>query len=67
MAFNFVIVRMDFPLQVTMEFSHVFFQNLFFWPHYVACWILVPQPGIEPVLPAVEAWSPNHWTASEVT
>ena len=24
-----------------------------------------PQPGIEPVPPAVEAWSPNHWTARE--
>ena len=26
---------------------------------------LVPQPGNEPVTPAVEAWSPNHWTARE--
>ena len=24
--------------------------------------ILVPQPGIEPIPPAVEAQSPNHWT-----
>ena len=23
--------------------------------------ILVPQPGIEPVTPALEAWSSNHW------
>ena len=37
-----------------------------FWPHCAACGILVPQPGIEPVPPAVEAWSPNHWTAREV-
>ena len=28
--------------------------------------ILVPQPGIELPPPAVEAWSPNHWTAREV-
>ena len=28
--------------------------------------ILVPRPGIEPVAPAVEAQSPNHWTAREV-
>ena len=28
--------------------------------------ILVPQPGIEPMLPAVEARSPNHWTTREV-
>ena len=37
-----------------------------FWLHLVTCGILVPQPGIEPVLPAVEAWSPNHWTTREV-
>ena len=29
-------------------------------------WDLSSPPGIEPVLPAVEAWSPNHWTAREV-
>ena len=28
-----------------------------------ACGILLPWPGIEPVAPAVEAWSLNHWTA----
>ena len=32
----------------------------------MACGILVPRPGIEPGHPAVEAWSPNHWTAREV-
>ena len=31
-----------------------------------ACGILVPQPGIEPTPPAVEAQSLNHWTAREV-
>ena len=30
-----------------------------------ACRILVPQPDIEPVPPAVDAQSPNHWTAKE--
>ena len=30
------------------------------------CGIIVPRPGIEPVLPALEAWSLNHWTAREV-
>ena len=38
----------------------------FFWPHRVACRILVPWPGIEPVPPVVEAQSPNHWTSREV-
>ena len=28
--------------------------------------ILVPQPRIEPVLPAVEAWSYHHWATREV-
>ena len=44
------------------EFS-IFF---FFWPNHVAYRILVPQPGIKPVSPAVGAWSPNHWTSREV-
>ena len=36
-----------------------------FWPHHEAYGILVPQLGIEPVPPAVEARSLNHWTARE--
>ena len=32
----------------------------------MACGILVPQPGIEPMSPAVETQSLNHWTAREV-
>ena len=39
--------------------------SFFFWP-CEACGILVPQPGIEPRLLALEAQSPNHWTAREV-
>ena len=33
---------------------------------YVARGILVPRPGMEPALPALEAQSLNHWTAREV-
>ena len=33
-----------------------------FWPHHVGCGILVPQPGIKSMPPAVGAWSLNHWT-----
>ena len=40
---------------------------LFFWPHHVACKILAPQPGIEPVPPALGARSLNHWTTREVS
>ena len=36
-------------------------------PHGSACRILVPRPGIEPILPALGARSPNHWTAREVS
>ena len=34
----------------------------FFWLHLKACRTLVPLPGIELLSPAVERWSPNHWT-----
>ena len=43
----------------------LFYFILFYFGHE-ACGILVPQPGIEPGPPAVELWSPNHWTAREV-
>ena len=33
---------------------------------YAACGVLAPQPGIEPVPPALEVQSPNHWTSREV-
>ena len=36
-----------------------------FWLCYAACGILVPRAGTEPVPPAVEAWSLNHWTTRE--
>ena len=39
---------------------------LFFWPCCVAYWILVPQPGIEPMSFASGAWNLNHRTAREV-
>ena len=38
----------------------------FFLPCHIACGILVHRPGMEPVPPAVEAWSPNLWTSREV-
>ena len=41
------------------------YQFFKFWPCHVACRILVPGAGIEPVSPAVEVRSPNHWTARE--
>ena len=48
--------------------AHVFFFFFFstFWPHHLACEILVPRPGIEPIPPAVKVWSLSHWTYREV-
>ena len=37
-----------------------------FWLRREACGILVPQPGMEPVPPALGAQSPNLWTTREV-
>lgn len=36
-----------------------------FWPHLAVCGILVPWTGTEPVPPAVNVQSPNHWTQRE--
>ena len=33
---------------------------------YSTCGILVSRPGIQPTPPALEVWSPNHWTTREV-
>ena len=42
-----------------------FITFFFFLADCAVCRILVSQPGIEPVPPAVEAQSPNHWTSRE--
>ena len=39
---------------------------ILFWSCHVACGILVPQPGMKFMPPAVEAQSLNHWTVTEV-
>ena len=54
-------------LSVWNTFSFFFLSFFFFfWLHRAACGILDPQPRIEPVPPAVEEWSLNHWTTREV-
>ena len=37
-----------------------------FWLACTAFGILVPQPGIKPVSPVVEAWGLNHWTSRDI-
>ena len=45
--------------------TYVCMQVYIYLLHRTACRILVSQPGIKPGPPAVEAWSPNHWTTRE--
>ena len=52
--------RLDFQTHLWISFL------FFFWPHCAACGMLVPQPGIEPMPPALGAQSLNHWTTREV-
>ena len=60
--------KCDFTSRTVAGRSHA--SSTFFWgvggSLCTTCWILVPQPGIEAMSPAVEAKSPNHWTAREV-
>ena len=36
------------------------------WPHHTASGILVPQPGIKPKPPSLEAHSFNTWMARDI-
>ena len=54
------IVGRRFPIWVTRKSKHVlqfkgllFFIIYLFWPHHMACGILVPRPGIEHVPPCI--------------
>ena len=58
-AFFFYALLRIFTLYVAYLFFH-------FWLCHKAYGILVPWPEIEPTPPALEAQSPNHWTAREV-
>ena len=40
--------------------------GLLYLLHWQACGILVPQPGTEPMIPALYVQNLNHWTASKV-
>ena len=59
------LIRVHFSLPSSL-FPSVHTHNFYFFPCYMACGILVPLPGMEPVSPALEAWSLIHWTAREV-
>ena len=55
---------MGIPSYLTSYFSFLFF--FYLWPYLEACRILFPWLGMEPSPPAVQAWSPNHWSIREV-
>ena len=57
------IIQRFFPVLTRCEYI---IHKFFFLATPQSMQILVPQPGIEPMPPAVEAWSLNHWTAREV-
>ena len=43
----------------------LFFFPFLFWPHHMACGILVPWPGTEPRSSAMRVQNPNHWITRE--
>ena len=76
-SLSFILILNSFALSLPQLPKKVSFWDLtslkiplfylyFFWPHHAACRNLVPWPEIKPMLPALEAWSANHWTANEV-
>ena len=70
---NSTLTTMDFLLDpgrggagISHSSTHLRIMFFFFWPRRVACRILVPGPGIEPMPPALGVQSLNHWTTGEV-
>ena len=55
-----------YQLPFAPRYVVVFIYLFVYWLCLVAYGILVPQPRIKPVPPALEARSLNHWTAREV-
>ena len=61
---------------ITMCLCFILFLKFLFFKIYLVyfyfltplwdTWILVSQPGIKPVSPALEAWSFNYWTARKI-
>ena len=60
----------SFPLRSThykrqRQIKSQLYYYYYFGRRCMACGILVSQPGIEPMPPAVETWSLDHWTTRE--
>ena len=54
------------PTRVHQDTWVIYLCFLIFWPCHMACGILLPRPGMEPIPPAVAAWSLNRQTTKEV-
>ena len=52
------------PFLYNVSLNRSFF--FFFLPYHVACRTLDPWPGIEPMPPAMEVWSPDYWTTGKL-
>ena len=50
-------------LKSLLNLLHYCFCFMFWVSGHVASGILVPQPAMEPISPALAVWSLNHWTA----
>ena len=59
-ASSHYVQRPFIPISISSFLTFPIF--FFFRLYHLACRILVPGPGIEPVPPAVETWSLKHWT-----
>ena len=65
---NIALVRnVNFCLTLPYKrLIHFFFFFCIFCPHPTVCGVLVSQPGIKTVPPALRVWSPNHCATSKV-
>ena len=60
------LIPLNYTLKMVRMINFMLCLFLSFWPRCVGCRIFVPQPGMEPLPPAVEAQSLNQWTARKV-
>ena len=47
--------------------SFIYYPHFYGGPRHAAHGVSVPQPGIEPVLPALKVWSLSHWNTRKVS
>ena len=63
-----VFIVRRYILKGHVYLQHIIFPFLFLsWSHLRVCGNLAPQDQsvLCPLTPAVEVWSPNHWTSRE--